>query len=102
MEEKFRLSKKEKIYELINQLQRTILFEQNFSFVHDEFLKSFPKLPRNDFDFESGLCLPNLRFIESPLLVENSEADLELLSRIKQTMVARLKSGGKLLDTWDK
>lgn len=92
-EEKFRLSnlsKKNRIYELINQLQRTILFEQEFSFVHREILKCFPELPSNNSNFESGLCFPNLRFVESLLESENPKADLEYMIRIKQLI--RVKS----------
>ena len=92
IEEQFHLSKKNRIYELINQLQRTILFESEFSFVHNELLKCFPRLPKNNSIFESGLCFPNLMFVETPLESENPKANLEFLILIKQMMGVKFKT----------
>jgi len=77
-----RLSPEYEIYELINQLQRTILFEEQFSFIHEFLLNLFPELPDNNVDFENDLYFVNYKFIETPSDFEKREEFLNLKLRI--------------------
>lgn len=84
--ERSRLPRGYEIYELINQLQRTILFEEQFSFIHEEFLKLFPDLPANNFDFENGLCFVNYRFIETPLDFDDRKKYPEIILLMRKSL----------------
>jgi hypothetical protein len=80
--ERSRLPPGNEIYELINQLQRTILFEEQFSFIHDELRNHFPELPDNNIDFENDLYFVNYKFNETRFDFEDRQMPSDIKSRI--------------------